>query len=150
MLRPATLPADRPIQLSRGCVKVAAGCSFFDVMVRHVGSIGLTSRSDAADSFLHMMRVSSTITYALAAFLPLALFVAVPFSGGEQLYLLGLFAIAASWLASALYVLFALRSPTVPSSKRSLWVTAIFFGSALVLPFFWYWYVWGGGREADA
>jgi hypothetical protein len=87
------------------------------------------------------MRRSSAIAYATAAFLPAMLFVLVPFSSGDSFAMLALLTVAAAWLASALYVVFALRSPTVPREKRGLWIAVIVLGNIVALPFFWFWYV---------
>jgi hypothetical protein len=92
------------------------------------------------------MRLSSAIVYAAAAFAPLATFLAVPFSSGEAFSTLAAVAVAAAWLASALYVVYVFRSPTVPREKRGLWVAVIVFGGLFALPFFWFWYVWQPAR----
>ena len=96
------------------------------------------------------MRTVSAAVYALAAFLPALLILATMFAEGDRFFLFGQAAVAASWLASALYVVFALRSPTVPSPKRKLWVVVIILGNAFVLPSFWFWYVWRPSQQAAA
>ena len=95
------------------------------------------------------MRSSSAIAYAIAAFLPSLLFVAVPFTGGEAFGTLALLTVAATWLACALFVVYAFRSPTVPPGKRALWVAVIVFGNLVALPFFWFWYVWEPSRMSN-
>ena len=94
------------------------------------------------------MRPSSAIVYAAAAFAPLAVFLAVPFSSGEAFSTLAVIAVAGAWLASALYIFFVFRSPTVPREKRALWVAVIVFGGPFTLPFFWFWYVWQPTRAS--
>ena len=57
--------------------------------------------------------------------------------------------VAATWLACALFIVYALRSPTVPSGKRGLWVAVIIFGNIVALPFFWFWYIWEPSRVSN-
>lgn len=40
------------------------------------------------------------------------------------------------------YIVYSAFSSVVPNSKKYLWVWLIFFGNFLVIPFFWYYYVW--------
>jgi len=94
------------------------------------------------------MRLSSAIVYATAAFAPLAIFLAVPFSSGDTFSTLVLVAVAGAWLASALYIVYVFRSRTVPREKRRLWVAVIVFGGLFALPFFWFWYVWQPARAS--
>ena len=94
------------------------------------------------------MRLFSALVYAAAAFAPLAVFLAVPFSSGEAFSTLAFVAVAGGWLASALYIFFVLRSPTVPREKRGLWVVVIIFAGLFALPFFWLWYVWQPARAS--
>jgi hypothetical protein len=37
----------------------------------------------------------------------------------------------------------------VPTAKRGLWAALIFFGNALVIPFFWYWYIWRANGNSN-
>jgi hypothetical protein len=92
------------------------------------------------------MRESSAVIYATAAFAPLVLFIGVPFSSGDSFSTLALLTVAATWLTSALFIVYAFRSPTVPPAKRGLWVAVIVFGNIVALPFFWFWYVWQPSR----
>jgi len=96
------------------------------------------------------VRTASAHVYAAAALLPAVLFVAIPFSEGNTFFLLGYLLMTVLWPACVLYIVFALRSPTVPSEKRRLWVALLFFGSAFVLPFFWFWYVWKPSQARNA
>ena len=57
--------------------------------------------------------------------------------------------VAATWLACALFIVYALRSPTVPSGKRGLWVAVIIFGNIVALPFLWFWYIWEPSRVSN-
>lgn len=54
------------------------------------------------------------------------------------------------------FVAYAITSAAVPNEKRALWIVVLLLGNILVLPFFWYWYIWapssdntttGGARE---
>ena len=95
------------------------------------------------------MRSSSSIAYGTAAFLPLLLFISLPLSGSDIFGTLAFLTIAATWLACALFIVYALRSPTVPLGKRGLWVALIIFGSFVALPFFWFRYVWEPSRVSN-
>jgi len=46
------------------------------------------------------------------------------------------FAIAGSFIS------YAQRSPTVPSSKRTLWSVLLLFGNVFAVPVFWFLYIW--------
>ena len=48
------------------------------------------------------------------------------------------------YLVTGFFMVLAFRSSAVPAGKRGLWAALLFFGNALVLPFFWYWYIWRG------
>lgn len=39
------------------------------------------------------------------------------------------------------YIIYAVFAKSVPKEKRKLWGWLIFFGNLLVIPFFWYFYV---------
>lgn len=95
------------------------------------------------------MRGASLIVYAVAAFLPLILFFSVPFVADQSFMLVGTVAVATTWLVCALFVLMALRSSTVPSGKRGLWVALILLGNAFVFPFFWFWYLRGSANVSN-
>ncbi len=62
----------------------------------------------------------------------------------------GMAVVGGGWLVSLVFVGCALRSHTVPKSKRGLWVALLIFANAFVLPFFWFWYIWGTEQSAQA
>ena len=95
------------------------------------------------------MRVLSAIVYGIAAFLPLLLFVSVPISSSDVFSIFAVLTVAITGLACTLFVVYALRSPTVPVPKRGLWVAVIIFGNVVALPFFWFWYVWEPSRVSQ-
>ncbi len=90
------------------------------------------------------MRLSrmSVITAGVAAFAPLLLFLAVPFTSGESFSNLAVTVVAATWLVCTAFVIYALRTSAVPVGKRGLWVAVIILGNIFALPPFWFWYVW--------
>jgi hypothetical protein len=96
------------------------------------------------------MRTPLAIALGLAAFAPLLMFLAVPFTSGESFAMLATLTIAAAWLAGAAFVIYVLKTSAVPSDKRRLWVGLIVFGNVFVLPFFWFQYVWRYQRAANA
>ena len=96
------------------------------------------------------MRTPLAIALGLAAFAPLLMFLAVPFTSGESFEKLAMLTVAAAWLACTVFVVYALKTSAVPSDKRRLWVGLIVFGNLFVLPFFWFQYVWHHQGAADA
>ena len=96
------------------------------------------------------MRTPLAIALALAAFTPLLMFLAVPFTSGESFATLTTLTVAAAWLACAAFVIYVFKTSAVPSDKRRLWLGLIVFGNLFVLPFFWFQYVWRYQRPANA
>ena len=40
------------------------------------------------------------------------------------------------------YIVYLYKSSDVPSNKRSLWTFALIVGNIVVMPYFWYQYIW--------
>ena len=61
--------------------------------------------------------------------------------------------VVAMVLTTVLFVFYVVATFTlqaVPRNKRTLWVLALFIGSILAFPFFWYLYVWRRIEQNDA
>ena len=44
------------------------------------------------------------------------------------------------------YMFYSLLSKAIPKDKKYLWAALLFFGSFIVMPFFWYHHVWKSGN----
>jgi hypothetical protein len=109
------------------------------------------------------MRAIWTVLTGIAAIAPIASMVAMPFLWNDapandyeaaranartfSYFVMGLMAF--SYVIVAFFITFAFRSKAVPTAKRGLWAALIFFGNALVIPFFWYWYIWRANANSD-
>jgi hypothetical protein len=49
------------------------------------------------------------------------------------------------WALLAFYLVFLFKSNAVPKDQRALWGVALFFANVLVMPVFWYLFVWPAG-----
>ena len=45
------------------------------------------------------------------------------------------------------FIAYAATSSAVPKEKRALWIAVLILGNISVLPFFWYWYIWGANSS---
>ena len=68
--------------------------------------------------------------------------VAIPFVSDALFPPLTMTVVAGGWLVTIGFIIFVLTGSAVPKSKRGLWAALLFFGNLLVLPFFWFWYIW--------
>ena len=48
------------------------------------------------------------------------------------------------------FFFFAIFSRVLPKDKKALWIALLFFGNVLVIPFFWYHYIWNCGDRKFA
>ncbi len=67
---------------------------------------------------------------------------AAPWPPGDWLTVLHLLSIAWTWGLMGLYIAFALRSDAVPKQQRTAWILGIVLANLLVMPVFWYMFVW--------
>jgi hypothetical protein len=70
-------------------------------------------------------------------------------SSPEWLPMLATGAVIGGWAITIAFMVYALRSSAVPSTKRRLWAAVIFLGNMLAIPFFWFWYVWKRDESAS-
>ena len=71
----------------------------------------------------------------------------------EYLRLLYNFSLDYSWLYYLLvvfYIGYSGLSNVVPRQKRYLWCWLIFFAHFITIPYFWYYYIWGGKQSNNA
>jgi len=78
----------------------------------------------------------------LLAIAPIVLFIAVFMGPSDVLWAVATALVVFCWFSTIVFAIYAARTRDVPNSKRWLWFALILIGNALVLPFFWYWYVW--------
>jgi len=92
-----------------------------------------------------MNRTAAVVT-GIAALAPASGFLAVPFVSDAWFPRLTMAVVAGGWVVTIGFLIFALRSSAVPKGKRGLWAALLLFGNLIVVPFFWFWYIW----KADA
>jgi hypothetical protein len=78
----------------------------------------------------------------LLALAPIVLFIAAFMAPNDVLWAVAGSLIGLGWFSTIVFAVYAARTRNVPDSKRWLWFALILIGNAVVLPFFWYWYVW--------
>jgi hypothetical protein len=78
----------------------------------------------------------------LLALAPIVLFIAAFMAPNDVLWAVAGSLIGLGWFSTIIFAVYAARTRNVPDSKRWLWFALILIGNAVVLPFFWYWYVW--------
>jgi hypothetical protein len=109
------------------------------------------------------MRATWTVLTGIAAITPIASMVAIPLLWNDApandyetaranaetfgYFVMGL--IAFLYVIVGFFIVLAFRSKAVPTAKRGLWAALIFFGNALVIPLFWYWYIWRANADSD-
>lgn len=86
----------------------------------------------------------------LLAIAPNALFIAAFIAPSEVLWAVAGTLVAFAWFSTIVFAVYAAKTRNVPDSKRWLWFALILIGNAIVLPFFWYWYVWKPQPHASA
>jgi uncharacterized membrane protein (DUF485 family) len=109
------------------------------------------------------MRTTWTVLTGVAAIAPILSMVAIPIlwkdepsanyeaarAHAEAFSYLVMGLMAVSYVVTGFFIVLAFRSKAVPSAKRGLWAALLFFGNALVIPFFWYWYIWRANDNSD-
>jgi hypothetical protein len=100
------------------------------------------------------MNRALALAWLILTLLPFAIFIyVVAFSGAPTspqearayatlMFTLGGTAVIGGWLLVASYMVYAFKSRHVPSDKKALWAAVLFFGNMLVMPIFWFLYVW--------
>ena len=109
------------------------------------------------------MRAAWTLLTGLGAIAPVVSMVAIPLlwteppsdsyeaarANAEAFDYLVMGLMAFDYAIVGLFIVLAFRARAVPATKRGLWAALIFFGNALVIPFFWYWYIWRASGKTD-
>ena len=96
------------------------------------------------------MNRTAAIATGVLALAPAAVCVARPFVSDAWFWILGTGVVGGGWIITIGFLIFALTSTAVPRGKRWLWAALLFFGNFIVLPFFWFWYIWranAGSRD---
>ncbi len=65
------------------------------------------------------------------------------------MFILPLHMLTMLWVIAllAVYIVNVYRNEGVPADKKPLWATMIFFGTVVVMPIYWYLYIWNTGSE---
>ena len=88
------------------------------------------------------MNRTAAVAIGILALAPTAVCVALPFVSNTWFWILGTAVVVGGWVVTIGFIMFALNSVVVPKGKRWLWAALLLFGNFIVLPFFWYWYIW--------
>jgi predicted permease len=67
---------------------------------------------------------------------------AAPWVPEEWLIVLHLGCIFWTWGLIAFYVFFLFKTDAVPKDQKALWAVVLFFANVVVMPIFWWLYVW--------
>ena len=60
----------------------------------------------------------------------------------KYLFILHVLTMLLMFVLMVIYIVHAFRTDLVPNDKKAIWVIALFFGSVVAMPIYWYFYMW--------